>query len=108
LPPPMGRELLDYIVELTQSIPPFHGFWIVTCDPFSSMLVFHHPMQVFQTFSYPVPPMLWSLTGNSSLLLMQSSFPHSSGFQYPLAVQKRLLLLFSHRAKHSKVISEIG
>jgi hypothetical protein len=26
LPPPMGRELLDYIVELTQSIPPFHGF----------------------------------------------------------------------------------
>jgi hypothetical protein len=26
LPPPMGRELLDHIVELTQSIPNFHGF----------------------------------------------------------------------------------
>jgi hypothetical protein len=28
---------------------------------------------------------------------MQSSFAHSSGFQYPLAVQKRLSLLFSHK-----------
>jgi hypothetical protein len=28
--PPMGRELLDHIVELTQSIPDFP--WILNCD----------------------------------------------------------------------------
>jgi hypothetical protein len=108
LPPPMGRKLLDHIVEMTQSIPNFPRFRIVTCDPFSSMLVFHHPMQVLQTCSYPVFPILWTLTSNSSLQFLQSSFARNSGFQYPLVVQKRLSLLFSHKTEHSKVISEIN
>jgi hypothetical protein len=46
--------------------------------------------------------MLWTFTGNSSLPFMQSSFAHSSGFQYRLAVQKRSSLLFSHKTERSK------
>jgi hypothetical protein len=84
--------------------PTFHEFWIVTCDPFSGMPVFHHPMQLPQACSYPVFPMSWTLIGNSSLPFMQSSFAHSSRFQYRLAVHKRLSLVFSHKTEHSKII----
>jgi hypothetical protein len=89
LAPPMGRESLDYIVELTQSIPNFPR--VLNCDlgPVLQHARVSSPMRVLQTCSYPVFPMLCALTGNSSFPFMQSFYAHSSGFQYPLAVQKR-------------------
>jgi hypothetical protein len=59
------------------------------------MPVFHHPMQVRQTCSYPVFPMLWTLIGNSSLPFMQSSFVHISRFQYPWRTEEIIASIFS-------------
>jgi hypothetical protein len=102
LPPPIGREFLDHIVELIQTIPNFPRILNRDLRPVLQHARVSSPNAGASKCVHPVFPILWTLTGNLSLPFIRSSFP------YPLAIQKRLSLLFSHKTEHSKVMPEIG
>jgi hypothetical protein len=106
--PSNGPELLDHIVELTQSIPNFPRVLNRDLRPVLQHVRVSAPnADASNVFISGIPDALDSYR-QVTIPAYLVFFAHIGGFQYPLAVQKRLLLLFSHKTEHSKVISEIG
>jgi hypothetical protein len=108
LPPPMGRELLDHIVELAQSIPNFPRILNRDLRPVlqharvsspnagaSNMFISGIPYALHSYWQFITP-------------VYAVFFRTQQRIPIPLTVHKRLSLLFSHKTECSKVVSEIG
>jgi hypothetical protein len=108
LPPPLGRELLGHIVELTQSIPNFPRILNRDLRPILQHARVSLPNAGASNVSISGIPYALDSYRQFITPVYAIFFRTQQRIPMPLAVQKRLSLLFSHKTEHSKVISEIA